>query len=71
MKGKIGTGSENQNQEAKKAKEAKPASDLDGSTPSNQPPLVNILLLNQDIASIPGISEFSSQISLSKFFIVE
>ena len=60
MKGKIGTGSENQNQEAKKAKEAKPASDLDGSTPSNQPPLVNILLLNQDIASIPGILGFSS-----------
>ena len=49
MKGKIGTGSENQNQEAKKAKEAKPASDLDGSSPSNQPPLVIILLLNQDI----------------------
>ena len=41
MLGKIVTGSANQNQEAK------PASDLDGSTPSNQPPLVNILLLNQ------------------------
>ena len=47
MLGKIVTGSANQNQEAKKAQEAKPASDLDGSTPSNQPPLVNILLLNQ------------------------
>ena len=45
MLGKIVTGSANQNQEAKKAQEAKPASDLDGSTPSNQPPLVNILLL--------------------------
>ena len=47
MLGKIVTGSANQNQEAKRAQEAKPASDLDGSTPSNQPPLVNILLLNQ------------------------
>jgi len=71
MKGKIGTGSENQNQEAKKAKEAKPASDLDGSTPNNQPPLVKILLLNQYIASIPGILGFSSQINLTQFFIVE
>ena len=71
MKGKIGTGSENQNQEAKKAKEAKPASDLDGSTPSNQPPLVNISLLNQDIPSIPGILGFSSQISLPQFYFVE
>ena len=48
MLGKIVTGSANQNQEAKKAQEAKPASDLDGSTPSNQPPLVNILLLTNN-----------------------
>jgi len=46
MLGKIVTGSANQNQEAKKAPEAKPASDLDGSTPSNQPPKkpVNVIV---------------------------
>ena len=49
MLGKIVTGSANQNQEAKKAQEAKPASDLDGSTPSNQPPLVKIWSLTNII----------------------
>ena len=59
MLGKIVTGSANQNQEAKKAQEAKSASDLNGSTPSNQPPLVNVFFCNNN-PHIPNIDALNS-----------